>query len=1225
MNTSSSRRQGFLLYWAGIATLIAILVCGTPQINAQIATTTATLSGVVTDATGALVPKATVALASSEKGITRTYSTDDGGRYSFNQLPPAAYTLTIKAKGFKAYQQTGIVLEVAETGVQNVTLTVGSEATSITVTSDVALLNTENANVAADVDAKQIVEMPLNVRNIYGLASLNSSVQNSSETQQLRGGGSGITDTADQDISFMNFAGGFFGTTGFLLDGSWDTDTEWFGIIFVPNVDAVQEFKIQNNSFTAQYGWSSGNVVNVVTKAGTNSFHGSAFEFYSGKNMNAFQYNQKPGSCVGTGGENICAFTRNQFGGTAGGPLYIPGLYKQREKTFLFGVYEKFKANTPSPVSFTVPDTKMLGGDYSEQLTTTVAGVDILGRNIYNGAIYDPHSAHYVTAGTADTASAANPYGTGLVPTATGWVRNPVPGNILSNIAGFTPDPLGAKLLSFYPTAQTPGFVANNLVLAASAPTTSQEWGIRVDQNFNDNLRGYFRYSYKQETKVSEADNWGTDPAGPGNTVPNNRWGMWAGLTKVFSPSFTMNITSGVQIWHEDFSNQSFGYNPNTGLGLPAYAAAHAPLFPAVAVGGGFSPLGPAPNSPQANTNHGPIGTVAVDLIKLKGKNTVNFGFMGVEQVLSQSNYYPVSMQYNQNFSAGPNPLGVTPNTGNAVAEMLVGTISAASVQTAFDPYVSNHLLGWYVQDDWRPNSKLTLNLGIRYEIQTPFTARHNTGSIFDPTITNPVSSMTGVPVLGALQFLGTGGSRYFYNTNFDNIAPRLGFSYQAMPKAVIHGGYGIFYPESLTSSGGADVDGFSATTNADVSLDNNILPNPGITASNPWGGNYAQVTGSANGEFQQLGNGVGSGFRSRRSPYIQQWMLGVEYGFTPNDQLELNYIGNRGIRMVGAPYNNQLNPTNLSKGESYLGAVSATQPYQAALTQLAATGKMSYGNCNLNNGGATNAQLLLPFPQYCSVGQTDAPIGQSLYNALQATYNHRVAKGLTALVSYTFSKFLDNVEGNNAWSYNSPGYSAGTIANNYNMAAEKSVDAGDVPQALVASYTYQLPIGRGKAIGSGMSRVADAIVGGWQLNQIISFKQGTPIKVNSGSGAWNSFGGNPRPDLIGNPKLSKPTAAAWVNAAAFATPTTVGDFGNTPRYFGNVRGPRYQNWDSVLEKNWLFKSSMKAQFRLETFNTFNHTSLYAPSNTTIGTPGFGSITNAFESRIVQWAGKFYW
>ena len=478
--------------------------------------------------------------------------------------------------------------------------------------------------------------------------------------------------------------------------------------------------------------------------------------------------------------------------------------------------------------------------------------------------------------------------------------------------------------------------------------------------------------------------------------------------------------------------------------------------------------------------------------------------------------------------------------------------------------------------------------------------------------------------MLGALQFLGAGGSRYFYNPNYDNIAPRLGFSYQAIPKAVIHGGYGIFYPEAVTSSGSEDTDGFSATTNADVSLDGGILPNPNITASNPWGGNYAQITGSANGEFQQLANSVGSDFRSRRSPYVQQWLLGVQYAFTPNDQLDVNYIGNRGVRMIGAPYNNQLNPKYLSQGASYLGAVSATQPYEAALTQLAASGTMSYGGCNLQNGGATNAQLLSPFPQYCSVGQVNGPIGQSLYNALQATYNHRVSKGLTALVSYTYSKFLDNVEGNNSWSYNSPGYSAGTIANNYNMAAEKSVDAGDVPQALVASYTYQLPIGRGKAIGSGMSRIADAVVGGWQINQIASFKGGTPIKVSAGSGIWNSFGGNPRPDLIGNPKLSNPSRAGWVNEAAFVNPG-YGDFGNAPRFFGNLRGPRYQNWDSILEKNWSFKSSMKAQFRFESYNTFNHVSLYAPSNTTIGTPGFGTITEAFEPRVVQLAGKFYW
>jgi hypothetical protein len=233
--------------------LLALLVSSAPWINAQIATTTATLSGVLTDPSGAVLPKATLILTSSEKGITRTFTTDNGGRYSFNQLPPAAYSLAIKASGFETYKQNGIVLNAAETATLNVTMTIGAETASVTVVSDVALMNTDNANVAADIDAKQIVELPLNVRNVYGLATLNSSVQNTSEGQLLLGGGSNTTDTADQDISFMNFAGGFFGTTAFLIDGSWDTDSEWGAVIFVPGVDSVQEFKIQNNSFTAQF------------------------------------------------------------------------------------------------------------------------------------------------------------------------------------------------------------------------------------------------------------------------------------------------------------------------------------------------------------------------------------------------------------------------------------------------------------------------------------------------------------------------------------------------------------------------------------------------------------------------------------------------------------------------------------------------------------------------------------------------------------------------------------------------------------------------------------------------------------------------------------------------------------------------------------------------------------------------------------------------------------
>jgi hypothetical protein len=1243
LKTKKNWRPRSLWSWGGLVVLLASLASSAPWINAQIATTTATLSGVVTDPSGAVLPKATLTLTSSEKSITRTFIADDGGRYSFNQLPPAAYSLTIKAKGFETYQQSGIVLNAAETATQNVTLTIGAETVSVTVTADASQLNTDNANVAADIDAKEIVELPLNVRNVYGLATLNSSVQNTSEGQLLLGGGSNTTDTADQDISFMNFAGGFFGTTAFLIDGSWDTDTEWGAVIFVPGVDAVQEFKIQNNSFTAQYGWSTGNVVNVVTKSGTHDFHGSGYEFYSSNNFNALNYFQSPGSCQGVLNTNLCTFSRNQVGGTAGGPLYIPGIYKQRNKTFIFGNYEHFHANTPAPSSYTVPDTNFRSGNFSEQLGTTSVGNDALGRPIYNGQIYDPRSGHAITAGQPDTYNpVTNPYGTNLTATQTGYVRNPVPGNILSNIAGYIPDPVGTKLLSYFPAAQKSGNVANNLILAGEAPTYWDEYGIRVDQNINDRTSAYFRYSYKEEAKTGEAANWGSDPAGQGNQRPNNRWGMWAGLSRTFSPTFTMNITSGVQIWHETSTNQSVGFNPTTTLGLPAYVNQQDPIFPTVNFGQGISQLGPNTGNTEGVTNHGPIGTVNADFIKTTGKNTINFGFMGVEQVFSQYNFFSNQLSFEGNFTTGPNPLAGAPGvsfTGNGVAQALLGVLDSSAgdptnIGTPTTPYESNHLFGEYVQDDWKPTHNLTVNLGIRYEIQTPYTSRHNQGSIFDPNALNPLSYSAGLPLVGALQFLGP-GNRYFYDPNYHNIAPRVGFSYQAIPKAVIHGGYGIFYPEAVTSSGSVDADGFTATTGFNQSLDGGITPNPNVSTSNPWGGQYAQVTGNANGSFQQDGNGVGGVFRSRPSPYVQQWLLGVQYAFTPSDQLEVDYIGNRGVRMVSNWNYNQLDPkylfaANGTPNTSFLSANATVNPLAAPLQALEKSGTIAPSSCNIDSATSVlNEQLLLAYPQYCGVSQTDAPLGQSLYNSLQVTYNHRISKGLTALVSYTYSKFIDNVEGNQSWSYNGAA-NWGATANYFNIAGEKSVDAGDIPQALVASYVYNLPIGRGKAVGSGMNRIADAVIGGWELSGIATLKGGIPLSVFGNN--WNSYGGDPRPDVVGKAKpahqtISSTVPNSWANSSAFAY-SAYGTFGTASRYLSDLRGPHFTNWDSALEKNWSIKESMRAQFRFETFNSFNHPNFYAPgpNNMSLYNPGgFGEITTAFPGRVVQLAGKFYW
>jgi hypothetical protein len=1176
----------------------------------------------------------------------RQFEADAAGRYAFSQLPPSQYSLTVKMTGFDAYTQNGIVLDAAQTATQNIILTVGTETQTVTVTANASLLNTDNSNVATSLDAKQIVELPLNVRNIYGLVTLNSSVQNTSESQILLGGGGNTTDTADQDISFLNFAGGFFGTTAFLVDGSWDTDTEWGAVIFVPGVDAVQEMKIQNNSFTAQYGWSTGNVVNVVTKSGTHDFHGSAYEFYSNNNFNAFNYFQGPGTCVSAvdAKVNLCQFSRNQIGGTAGGPLYIPGVYRQRNKTFIFGNYEHFHANTPSPQSFTVPDTNFLAGNFSEQLSTTPAGTDALGRPIYDGQIYDPRSGHAITAGQPDTKSAANPYGTNLVATQTGNIRNPVPGNILSNIAGYVPDAVGAKLLSYFPAAQKSGYVSNNLILAAEAPTYWDEYGIRVDHNINDNTNAYFRYSYKEEAKTGTPAAWGSDPAGQGNQRPNNRWGMWAGLTHIFSPTFTMNITSGVQLWHETSTNQSVGFNPATTLGLPSYVNQVDPIFPTVNFSGGglaISQLGPTTGNSNGVTNHGPIGTVNADFIKTMGKNTINFGFMGVEQIFSQHNFFSNQLSFEGSFSSGPNTAGGTPGvsfTGNGVAEALLGVLDApTTVGTPTIPYESNHLFGEYVQDDWKANPNLTLNLGIRYEVQTPYTARGNTGSIFNPNALNPLSTSAGIPLQGALQFLGP-GNRDFYNTNYHNIAPRIGFSYQAIPKAVLHGGYGIFYTESLTSSGSDDTDGFTASTSLNRSLNGGVTPNPNVTTSNPWGGQYAQITGNTNGSFQQDGNGVGGTFQSRPSPYVQQWLLGVQYAFSPNDSLDVNYIGNRGVRMVGNWNYNQLNPKydfeadGVTANTAFLQANAAFNPMAAPLQALEKKGTIAPSACNIDSATSLpNEQLLVAYPQYCGVSQTDAPNGQSLYNALQVTYNHRISKGLTALVSYTYSKFIDNVEGNQSWSYNGAA-NWGATANYFNIAGEKSVDAGDIPHALVASYVYQLPIGRGKAVGSGMSRIADAVVGGWELSGIATFRGGIPLSVFGNQ--WNSYGGDPRPNYVSgvNPKpshqkISSSVANSWANVAAF-TYAPYGSFGNTPRYMSQLRGPHYTNWDSALEKNWDIRESMRAQFRFETFNSLNHPNFYAPGpgNMSLYSPAiFGEITQAFPGRVVQIAGKFYW
>jgi hypothetical protein len=477
----------------------------------------------------------------------------------------------------------------------------------------------------------------------------------------------------------------------------------------------------------------------------------------------------------------------------------------------------------------------------------------------------------------------------------------------------------------------------------------------------------------------------------------------------------------------------------------------------------------------------------------------------------------------------------------------------------------------------------------------------------------------------GALQFLSS-NQRGSYDTNFDNWAPRVGFTYQTLPNFVVRGGYGIFYPPSISCCFLAQNSGFASQTNIPYTL-NAITPNPAVTMANPWPNGFIPITGNSLGELQQVGNSVSSNFRQRSSSYVQQYLLGWQWAIAPNDVLDVNYVGNRGTHLITSSLNrSQLNPTYLPLGQSTLNAL-VPNPFYGAI----AAGTSS---CALDQPTIVQSQLLQPFPQFCGVAEADAPVGFSNYNALQVNFNHRFSKGLTALVSYTYSKFLDNVEGNNGWSYNGPTNWGVTPANNYDLAADKSVDAGDIPQALVASYTYQLPVGRNRAFGANMGRAADAVVGGWEISGDATFRAGIPLGIFGND--QNTWGGNPRPNVIGNVHVSHANNQEWFNTAAFAF-APYGSFGNAPRFFSNLRGPHYQNWDTVLDKNFYFREQMRFQFRLETYNTFNHPSFYAPeagstswggcdpNGTTGCASSFGTITNSFPPRSVQWAGKFYW
>ena len=598
------------------------------------------------------------------------------------------------------------------------------------------------------------------------------------------------------------------------------------------------------------------------------------------------------------------------------------------------------------------------------------------------------------------------------------------------------------------------------------------------------------------------------------------------------------------------------------------------------------------------------VGSLSADLTKSATKHDFSFGFMGAVMQDNGKNIPDTQFNFDHNFTAGPRPQRNL--SGNRLRLCLASArhglrrLNGQQLQSGG----REALLGIYGQDTWKAAKNLTVNLGLRYELQNPPTERENRQAYFDYNAVNPISSAVGIAFPGELVYNGGGNRRGLYGESHSNVAPRIGFTDQITRKLVARGGYGVFF--SPQYFGGGYNPGFSQSTPYVASVDGGITPY--TTLSNPFPNGLIPAVGRSLGGMQDVGYSTTGIPTSRHSPYVQQYSLGIEYAFTTDDVVTASFVGNRGTHLLLGGFNHsEVNPSLVTA--------------QNDLTQLVTNpfyGSIQSSGCGLNQPTVPKGQLLQPFPQYCGVNEPDAPMGDSLYNALLVDYNHRFHGGLNVLVSYTYSKFLDDVLGTNNWAY----VGNQGVRNYYDLKAERSVDGSDIPNSLVANYIYQLPIGRKGKFATHVNKATDAVIGGWQLAGITSIKSGIPLGFGGG-GNTNMWGGNQRPNLIGNPHLANRSINEWFNTAAFAAPAPY-TFGNIPNFLSSVRAPGYNRWDASLQKSWNLSDKARLQGRAEFFNLPNHPSFYAP-DTGITDGAFGTIRAAFGARDIQFAMKLYW
>lgn len=1143
-----------------------LLLAGTGAAFGQAA---ASLRVEVTDPSGAMIPNAQVTLTDVARGIEKSAVSDGAGIAIFPVLDPGSYSLQVKLEGFSTYRQTGITLEVSQVATVTVSLKPGSVQETVNVTENVSQIETSTAAVSSMIDRRTVDQLPLNGRNPYQLAQLNASVTTTP-------GSRGANPTLLSAVAF-SVAGGRALTNQVLVDGVDINGRADNWPAFKPSPDAVQEFRILTNGYSAEFGRSGGGTLTFTTRSGTNQFRGTVWEFFRNDAMDAAAFFA---NAQRTGKEKL---RYNQFGGNYGGPIV-------KNKLFFFANFEMLKISNANLLQSTVPTARMRRGDFGEL----------------------PNLIYIPGAGT----------------------RTPFPNN---QIPQAQQDRVAQRVITYYPEPNRPGLLNN---YAVNSPTTTLERQLvtRLDYAINERHQTYFRLSRNWDDIEAAGTFPGSLGTTTTNGFQKNRpWSMVADYVFTISPRTVAHANAGASRSELVRTQPSAGFDPTT-LGFPSYiatATGEGNVFPSFSATG-YSPLGPLVNFGVTQTyqnNFAWGGDVSMN----RGRHNIKWG--GTFRVYQVNNFRADDPAGNFSFTRSFTARTAADTaSGDAIASMLLGIPAAGRIGIVPRLAASNHNFGVFFQDDWAITKKLTLNLGLRYESDLPTRERFNRMTNFATLAPFPAApgvilapqTIGGVavpgrngPLSGAVQFIGRGGSdtRYLSNPDWNNFAPRLGIAYKLNDKTVIRTGAGIFYAPmtggGITAATLAMITESQATT-YNASLDNGVTPNPDASLSNPYPNGILPVPGDSLGALTSYGLAtLPTRLRALRNPKSAQWNFNIQRELPGRLISEIAYLGSAGIGILGGTTDlNQIDDATRALGATALNTRVANPFLTLPVAQRPPAGGV------LATPTLTVAQLLRPYPQFGAIQSFFANDAHSSYHSLQLKVERRFANDLNFQASYSFSKLIDDISAIQA--------AASVQVPNYqdmnNRRLDKALSTIDARHRFVSSVLWAVPVGKGRKFGN-TSKVLDWVAGGWNINAIVSFQRGFPLSISTAATVTPGLAYRGlRPNIVGDVQTTATSKQdrirAWFNPAAFAPPALF-QIGNAGRTIPGLRGPNQANVDLAVHKNFQITERIRTQLRLEAFNSFNRANFGLPG-TALGGVGFGVIDSTGDPRNVQLAVKIY-